>query len=130
MQPFETKLGIRWQYDKTSGIYFPVDEFQNGKIYQPVAPGDAREGYCSIALLPNLGGTGRALLVSATGGSALNAAADFLADNAAVTALRAKLPATSTSSFPDFEALLRLSGRSSLPRDASIVLCRGLPKHP
>jgi len=122
IQPFEPKLGIRWQYDKSGGVYFPVDSFNSGKSYQSAA----HEGCCSLALLPNLGGTGNVLIVSGTGGSALNAAADFLADERAVSRLRAGLPGS--GEFPYFEALIRLGGRSTLPRDSTIVLARAVRK--
>jgi hypothetical protein len=119
VQPFETRMGIRWQYDKAGGTYYPVDSRSNMKSYR--TGGDTHEGFCSIALLPNLGGTGNVLIVSGTGGSALNAAADFLADESAIQALEAKAGAG-----PYFEALIRLTGRSTLPRDASLVIVRQL----
>lgn len=118
VQPFEAKMGLRWQYDKASGTYYPVDTTAS-KSYRP-AGGDTHEGYCSIALLPNLGGTGNVLIVAATGGSALNAAADFMGDEHAISTLLAKLG----SGTGYFEALIRLTGRSTLPRDASIVILR------
>jgi hypothetical protein len=122
VQPFEAKLGIRWEYDKAAGIYYPVDTWDKMKSYLPGGPGATHEGYCSIALLPNLGGTGNVLIVSATGGSAMNAAADYLADDHAVSQLSGKI------SGRYFEALIKLTGRSALPRDASIVLARALRK--
>ena len=121
VQPFEAKMGIRWQYDKAGGTYYPVDTGPN-KTYRPAAAGDTREGYCSISLLPNLGGTGNVLIVAGTGGSALNAAADFLADENAISGLLAKVG----SAGPYFEALIRITGRSTLPRDASIVIARAV----
>jgi hypothetical protein len=117
VQPFETRMGIHWQYDKSSGTYFPANA---GQIYRQAVAGDVHEGYCSIALLPNLGGTGNVLVVAATGGSALSSAADFLADESSISSLQAKLG----GGGPYFEALIRLTGRSTLPRDASIVIAR------
>jgi hypothetical protein len=117
VQPFEARMGIHWHYDKASGTYFPAD---GSKIYRQTVAGDTHEGYCSIAMLPNLGGTGNVLVVAATGGSALSAAADFLADENSISALQSKLG----SGGPYFEALIRLTGRSTLPRDASIVISR------
>jgi hypothetical protein len=123
VQPFEAKLGIRWQYDASNSVYYPVDTWGQMKSYRPAGPGSPHEGYCSISLLPNLGGTGNVLIVSGTGGSAMNTAADFLADDGAVSQLRAKLAGTTY-----FEALVRLTGRSTLPRDASIVIARAVRK--
>lgn len=124
MEPFEARLGLRWNFDTATGNYFPVDSWNAGKKYQPSGPGDAREGYCAISLLPNLGQTGNVLMITGTGGSAVSAGADFLADEASVASLRRSLPAKENRLFPPFEALLRVKGRSALPRDATIVICR------
>jgi hypothetical protein len=125
IQAFEARTGIRWRYDK-SGVYYPVDLQAGGKSYPPPAPGEVREGYCSLTLLPNLGATGSVLIVSATGGSALNSAAEFLSDNQSLAALRSRLPGVPDSAFPHFEALISLTGRSGLPRSSSIVAARAL----
>ena len=75
VEPFEPKLGIRWTFDKAAAVYDPVDTW-TGKSYQARNPGDPRESFFSVALLPNLGGTGNVLIISGTGGSAINAGAD------------------------------------------------------
>jgi hypothetical protein len=128
LQPFEEKLGIRWMFDKAEGVYYPVDTSQSNHSYRTNQPGEAHEAYFSVALLPNLGGTGNVLLISGTGGSATNAAADFLAGDRSLTALRHNLPATKDGSFPPFEALVNAKGRGGTPRDFSIVLCRPAAK--
>jgi hypothetical protein len=125
IQAFDSRTGIRWRYDK-SGVYYPVDLQAGGKSYPPAAPGDVRGGYCSVTLIPNLAGTGSVLIVSATGGSALNSAAEFLSDNLSLAGLRARLPGAPDSAFPYFEALINLTGRSGLPRSSSIVAARVL----
>ena len=124
IESFEPVLGLRWVFEKATGTYYPVDTWTADKKYQPAAPGDTPEGYCAVSLLPNLGHTGNVLIVAGTGGSAMNACADFLADEQAVSTLRRNLPTTASDMFPPFEALLKLKGRSTLPRDASILLCR------
>jgi hypothetical protein len=124
VQPFESRVGIHWQYDRDAGIYYPVDSWDGGKSYRPGTHADARQGYFSLALLPNLGGAGNILIVSGTGGSALNSGADFLSDNQALAELRSRLPGRSRDPFPYFEALIRMRGRSTLPRDAVVVVCR------
>jgi hypothetical protein len=123
VEPFEPKMGVRWTFDKTAAVYDPVDTW-SGKSYQTHGAGDPRESFFSVALLPNLGRTGNVLIISGTGGSAINAGADFLADEAAMTGLRRQLPATADHPFPHFEALIKVKGRSSVPRDATILLCR------
>lgn len=118
IEPFEPKMGIHWSFDKTGSTYYPADVRPGGATYQ------ASDGYFSVTLLPNLGGGGNVLVVSSTGGSAINAGADFLADEAALAALRKKLPATKDGAFPYFEALVRVKGRSARPLDAAVVICR------
>jgi hypothetical protein len=127
IEPFEPKLRLRWVYDKSTGVYNPLDTASGGTSYQATGPGESRESYTAISLLPNLSGTGNVLIISGTGGSAINAGADFLADEQAVASLRRQLPASGKSSFPYFEALIKVKGRSSQPRDATIVLCRVPP---
>ena len=75
-------------------------------------------------MVPNLGGTGNVLLVSATGGSATSAAADFLAQERWLHELRGQLPAGKAGEFPPFEALVKAQSRSGAAREVSIVFCR------
>ena len=126
MEPLLPQLGIRWQFDRAQGTYFPVDTWATGgpKSFSAPQSTEARESYCGVALLPNLGGNGHVLIVSATGGSAYNAAASFLADETAMSNLRKQLPSTDSRAFPYFESLIRVKGRSAQPRDAAIVICR------
>ncbi len=124
VEPFESKLGLRWVFDKPARTYYPADSWSADKAYRAAAVGDSHEGYCAISLVSNLGQTGNVLVMAATGGSALNAGADFLADEQSLSALRRALPGMQGEVFPHFEALIKVKGRSSLPRDASIVLCR------
>jgi hypothetical protein len=121
IEPFLPKLGIRWVFDEPKGVYNPVDSWS---AFHPDARADARDGYCSIALLPNLGGNGSVLIVSGTGGSALNGGGEFLADERSLSELRSRLPAASAGSFPFFEALINVHGRSTRARDTTIVLAR------
>ncbi len=129
MEPFQSRLGIRWAFQDKLGIYYPVDTREKpdapSQVKIPNGPGDPREGYCTVALLPNLGETGRVLILSATGGSAANAGGDFLADEQALAHLRSML-GSQQGELPSFEALLRIKSRSSLPKDVSVVLCRRL----
>jgi hypothetical protein len=124
IQPFEPQLGIRWQFDKAESVYYPVDTWQSNRSFQASQPGEAHEGYFSVALVPNLGGTGKILLVSATGGSATGAAADFLADEKSLQDLRGRLPKGAEAAFPPFETLVKTHSRSGATREVSIVFCR------
>jgi len=126
-EPFQSHLGLRWVYDRELESSYPVDTWDGdaGRArFRPAGQaGEGREGYCAVALLSNLGANGDVLLVSATGGSAIAACADFLTDEGAVAALRARLAGAGEKGFPYFETLLRAS-RGTPPSDLSIVLCR------
>jgi hypothetical protein len=128
VEPFESRLGLRWAYDKSFESSYPIDSWASESdraSFRPSAePGDIREGYCAISLLPNLGANGNVLLISATGGATITACGDFLSDEQAVSGLHRRLAGASEKRFPYFEALLRVKGRSTLPRDINIVLCR------
>jgi hypothetical protein len=126
IEAFLPRLSIHWIYDGARGVYYPVDH--PASAADSIRPEEraSPEGYFSVSLLPNLGGVGSVLIVSGTGGSALNAGADFLADERAMTGLRHRLPGSSGSAFPGFEALIAVKGRSTLPQDAKIILCRPL----
>jgi hypothetical protein len=126
MEPFLPRLGIRWQFDKAQGTYYPVDTWTSSvpKSFRGSDAGESRESYCGISLVPNLGGNGRVLIVSATGGSAYNSAAAFLSDEAAMAKLRRQIPGATPQGFPAFEALIQVKGRSALPKDAIMVICR------
>jgi hypothetical protein len=126
VEPFENRLGLRWVYDKPLGVYYPVDTRVEStvKSFRPADSGETREGFSMVSLLPNLGGNGNVLIVSGTGGHAMGAAADFLGDEQGVSQLLAALHATKGRPFPYFEALLRVTGRSTMTRDTAIVLCR------
>ena len=82
------------------------------------------EGYVSVALVPSTGADGSVLIVSSTGGSALNAGADFLANDASLQELRRRLSNSTGGLFPYFEALISVHGRGASGRETSIVLCR------
>jgi len=86
--------------------------------------GERLDGYCSVALLPNLGGTGNIVVISGTGGSATAAAGGFLVDGERMAQLRAKLADGKKGEFPYFEALLKIPSHSRLPKDAEMLICR------
>jgi hypothetical protein len=125
IEPFENRLGIRWNYSASTGISYPVDTWAGpAKVEQYRPRGEHPDGYCSIAMLPNPGGTGSIVLLTGTGGAAAAAAGAFLVDGDRMAQLRAKLPAGKNGQFPYFEALLKIPSRSRLPKDAEITIWR------
>jgi hypothetical protein len=121
IEAFEGSLGLRWKYDRARGGYYPIDTWAPAADQDRFRSGD---GYAMIAMLPNLGGPGGVLILSSSGGSAMNAAGDFLADNESVAHLKTLLPHTQGGRFSYFETLLKVKSRSRLPRDTSAVICR------
>lgn len=127
MQPFEPRLSIDWVYDATMQVYYPRDKNASASAQGQFRPVDEekspRAGYATISYLPNLSGSGNALLLTATGGSAMGVAVDFLSDEASMKALRARLPKDGNG-FPHFEALLRTAPGSKELNSVQILICR------
>jgi hypothetical protein len=128
IEPFESHLALRWIFDDSLGVYYPVDAndapAERGKFHVTAQNAGPHEGYATVSLLPNLSGTGKVLIISGTGGAAISAALEFLSDEASVSQLRSHLPPGKSSDFPYFEALLKVRSRSGTPKDTMIVVCR------
>jgi hypothetical protein len=134
VEPFEAAIGVRWQFDAGSQSYFPVDSrAASPEAFRPSSEKrDAPDGYALVAMLPNLQGSGRVLLLSATGGSALSTAIEFLTDEPSVRRLRSQLGGSTGSGegFGWFEALLKVNGRSRRPEEVSLAICRPVTSKP
>jgi len=126
IQPFESLLGLRWKFDNAVGAYYPIDMASpdEGKFHSSALSAERHEGYATVSLLRNLGGTGKVVIISGTGGATVGAALDFLSDERSVSQLRSLLPPSNAVDFPYFEALLKVTSRGGLPRDTSILVCR------
>jgi hypothetical protein len=131
VEPFENHQTLHWKYDAARGNYYPLDAAaaasDQEKYHTAVQPGQPAEGYAIVSLFPNMGGTGNVLIISGTGGTAMNGALGFLSDEHSMAQLHARLNAAANAPFPYFEALLRIGGRNTLPRDSSILIAR--PMH-
>jgi hypothetical protein len=128
IQPFDSYLALRWKYDPVLESYYPSDSTATppelDKFRSTSEGGKTHDGYASIAFVPNLGGTGNVLIISGTGGAAVNAALEFLNDESSMSQLRSRLQAKEKDSFPYFETLLRVEKGGGLPKYVTIVLCR------
>jgi hypothetical protein len=123
IESFEPKVGLRWNFDAATGVYFPVDSWSGAQAYRADPSGEAHEGFCAIALLPNLGGA-NVLTVAGTGGSAINSGIAFLSDERSLSDLRKKFGAAANRPFPYFELLLRVKGRTASVSDTRIEIVR------
>lgn len=132
IEPFQDHQTLRWKFDVGQANYYPVDTraptADQEKFHSSAQPDRPHEGYATLSLFPNLSGTGSVLIISATGGTATNAALDFLSDEHLMEQLRAQLAQNKAGSFPYFEMLIRVGSRNTLPRDVTIVIAR--PLHP
>ena len=132
IEPFQDHQTLRWKFDVSQTNYYPVDTsappVDQEKFHSSAQPDRPHEGYATVSLFPNLSGTGSVLIISATGGTATNAALDFLSDEHLMGQLRAQLAQNKGGPFPYFETLIRVGSRNTLPRDVSIVIAR--PLHP
>jgi hypothetical protein len=132
IEPFQDHQTLRWKFDVGQVNYYPVDTAalaaDQEKFHSSAVPNRQHEGYATLSLFPNLSGTGSVLVISATGGTAMNAALDFLSDEHSMEQLRSQLAQNKAVAFPYFEALIRIGSRNTLPRDVNIVIAR--PLHP
>jgi hypothetical protein len=127
IEPFRDHETIRWTFDADRGNYYPVDSTAAAnELDRYRLTGQPVEGYATLSLLPNLGGTGTVLIISGTGGSAVNGAFSALIDDHLLSQLRAKLPAKDNLHFAYFEALLQIGSRNTLPRDTRVLIVRPL----
>ena len=127
IQPFDSFLAVRWKYDPPRESYYPSDittPSDPDKFRSSVDGGKTHDGYAGIAFLPNLGGTGNVLIVMGSGGAAITAALSFLTNEASMKQLRSRLNSPSQTTFPNFEALIRIEKGDSLSRSGTIVLAR------
>jgi hypothetical protein len=127
IQPFEAQLAVRWKMDPISGTYYPRDMTAGADPdkYRPEANSTKpREGYATIALLPNLGGNGNVLILSGTGGSAVAATLDFLSDEKSLRDLRSRLGHSKSTDFPPFEAMLEIDKGANMPGNILVLMCR------
>jgi hypothetical protein len=127
IQPFEAQLAVRWKMDPVSATYYPRDTTiaADPDKYRPEANSTKpREGYATIALLPDLGGNGNVLILSGTGGSAVAATLDFLSDERSLRDLRSRLGGSKSDAFPPFEAMLEIDKGANMPGNILILMCR------
>jgi hypothetical protein len=128
IESFGDRLSIGWEYNAVTGAYYPVDlsagPGTERRFLTAVSGTEPRDGYATISLLPNLGGTGSVLVISSSGGAAMEAAADFLSEESSVATLRSSLLEGAKGDWPYFEALIKINTRSSLPKDMLVLICR------
>jgi hypothetical protein len=128
IQLFENDLSLQWRFDPDSKTSYPVDistPADQNKFRAAAENSKTREGYATVSFLPNLNGTGDVLIVSGTGGAAIDAAMEWLLDPSSMSLLQSRLD-THSHQFPYFETLLKIEKGTRIPRNVSIAICRTL----
>jgi hypothetical protein len=123
---FEDQLNFRTRYDEERR----QASFEN----RAPQPGEERAyevvwnqlGYCRVAYLPNLDGTGSVLLLSGTEMGSTEAGVDFVTSERWVRRLGSALGVGPRQSFPHFEVLLRTHLLSSASPSFEVVAQRRL----
>jgi hypothetical protein len=104
---FEERLNFRSRFDEEGRrSYFENMSPRAGEEASYEVTWD-RQGYCRVAYLPNLDGTGSVLLISGTDMGSSDAGAQFITSERWVGELRSALGLRGRQPVPYFEALLR-----------------------
>ena len=96
------------------------------KIFAPHQQNGERINYARIAVLPNLSGAGRVILVGATSGDALEAGSDFLCAPNSLQDLLRRFKCSSAAQLPSFEVVLEVKGLETVPFSTRIVALRAI----
>ena len=99
------------------------------KVFTPSLQGNPTIGYARIAMLPNLSGNGRVVLIGATDAGALEAGGDFIGAPASMRELLNRFKSSAPTQLPYFELVLEVKGHGSVPGSARIVALRSV-SHP
>jgi hypothetical protein len=125
---FEDRLNFRSHFDEESGLA----SFEN----RSPAPGEERRyqviwnelGYCRVAFLPNLDGSGSVLILSGTEMGSTEAAVDFVTSERWIRDLATTLGVGTEGRFPYFEVLLRTHLLSSASPKFELIAHRVLER--
>ena len=126
---FEPKLNFRVHVDfKTEHAYWANASPQPGEQaeYLPKQQGSRLDGYASLAFLPNLSG-GNVLIVTGTGSSSQEGAADLVTTDSLLAKLVEKI-GTPGGRLPYFDALFRTTTINEVTQEPSLVAYRVLSK--
>lgn len=83
-------------------------------------------GYARIALVPNLTGTGKVLLIAGTSMESTESAASFCLDSKSPTIILSALHAGATRTVPYFEAILRTYSQDGTGLDGTLITAQAL----
>ena len=128
LELFEDRLNFRSRFDEARRVAY----LEN----MDPRPGEERTyeskqdelGYCRVAYLPNLGGTGSVLILSGTEMASTEAAVDFITSERWLREIRDTLQVAERGRFPHFEVLLRTHLVSFAAPKFEVVAVRLAPR--
>ncbi len=122
---FEANLNFRFHYNGVGPGCFSNQDPKPGEQnrYGNCEQDDAGD-YARIAWLPNLGRTGRVLMISGNSMLATESASDFLMDAGSSARLRAIVGAESLSRIETLELLLHVPHRAGVPSGSRLLASR------
>jgi hypothetical protein len=124
VEPFQRRLSYHLQSSADgNSIEVQVDAPQPGEqaVYATSSDPNRTDGFCIIALMPSLSGPGKTMIIAGTDSQATEAGGDFVTQESTLEQLQARL---SSSSFGNFQVLLRTSRTAGSPLAAEIVSVR------
>ncbi len=126
-QPFEGKLNFQIETGPSAnGSIIKNRQPRAGEreSYLSSREGSVETSYVRIAVVPNLGGSGKVLLLGATTSGAMEAASEFLLKNEHLAALRQLLHLRPNDEIPFFELVLEAKSVDVTPHGLRVVAFR------
>ena len=122
LEPLENQLGFRARSTETAATVF--EDVRADEVYR-YSPAEGR-GYCRVAWVPSLDGSGSLLLVSGTESASAEAGLDLVTRAVWTERLRVALGLRPGDPYPHFEALLATELLGSSAARFELVVARRL----
>jgi hypothetical protein len=124
---FEERMNFVIEYDpitSNSSIKNRAPAAGEHQVYASPHTPQSSVGYSIVAYLPNIGQSGKALIIEGTGSQAPEAAGDFLTSESQFSVLEKRL---GVRKLPHFEVLLETRLVNNPPLDTKIIAYRTFP---
>jgi hypothetical protein len=126
LQLFESTLNFRFEIDPATHLREIVNHSPAPGESPLYSDGDPKPGasYARVAVVPNLGRSGKVVLIGGIKPAATEAAGDFMVDPAALPAVHSALRVSDLSALESFELLLEIHDLDGTPRQARLLAWR------
>jgi hypothetical protein len=129
-QLFENRLNFRIVPDPKNLAHSRIENINPApgepKLFYPHAAGTFGVSYARIALVPNLSGTGKILMLGANDHYSLEAAGDFVISSSGLQEILDRLGAKNVNQLTKFEIVLQVTGIQQTPDSIQIIAHRPL----